>query len=136
MKPLQLTWTKPSPVTLAVSWPSFNTSIVEWALSSVTTQPLLQLEYAKLPVMTSGAPFVTAVLENKTMHSTLIALDNSVALPTETSWTELTRLAVEHRLSSALHSAVFSAIADEAPTKAIAISAISAARPNSLIDFT
>src|SRR4051794_23536728 len=85
--------------------------------------------------MICGAPALpTDVDENKTLHSTVPMLVKSFALPTDVSCTDLTRLPDEHRLSSALHRAVVSAIAEGALRNANATSATKAIRPKVLIE--
>src|SRR5690349_261766 len=79
-----LTCTKPSPVTCAVSCPSFKTTSSLGPFSSLTTQPLPQLEYVKLPSI-SRAPdseLPIGLPKNKTSHSTVNRLVKSNALPT------------------------------------------------------
>src|SRR6476660_6355772 len=87
--------------------------------------------------MTSGEPALLVDLtspKNKTSHSTS-GLANSFALEVDTSCTCEILLAPLHDDSSTLHKAVVSAIAEPAPTNAMAINAARTARPNILICF-
>src|SRR6185436_19834955 len=134
MKPKkQVSLTKPSPVTDDNSVAVFKTLIKAGPFTSSTEQELLQFVYVKVPLMCSGLLVPETVSpKNKTSHST-VGSDKSFALPTDVSWT---CSSATHSGGSSMHSAVSSAIADEAPTKAIAINAASAARPSILIGFT
>src|SRR6185436_5736967 len=135
MKPKkQVSLTKPSPVTADKSVAVLKTWIKAGPLTSSTTQELLQFVYVNLPSMCSGALVPATVSpKNKTSHST-VGSDKSFALPTDVSCTWVTSV---HDVSESFeHSTVDSAIADEAPTNAIASSAASAARPSILIGFT
>ena len=144
MKVPQWTFTDPSPVTEPVSCPSFNSLSTELVVVSFTSHPLLQLEYVKFPLISSGLPKRPPVITsppNNTSHSTFKTLDKRVALPTDVSCMFLINWPSGHTScspvpGSTLHSDVVSAIAELAPTKAIAISAASAARPSILIGFT
>src|SRR5690349_12052881 len=79
--------------------------------------------------MTCGAPAPPTLVEaNKTLHSTVPKLVKSFALPTDVSCTDVTRFSAAQMLSSALHRAVFSAIAGEATNDASATRTASTAR--------
>jgi len=128
------TLTSPSPATSAVSCPNFANSTVVSSLTSATVQ-LPQFVYVKLPLASSGSPNADRTsAKNKTSHSTVMELVTSVAFAPDNvaSCRCETTLPSGHAASpgSFEHRAVDSAIADPAPTNAIAISAASAARPS------
>ena len=113
-------------------------------LSSVAMHPAVQCAYVKAPSSTSCAPVPAGDLaspKNKASHSTLKVPVNSLAFPTDVSWTCVTRWSAGQASprfapGSSEHSTFGSAVAEATPIEAVTARAASAAKPSFLIRCT